>query len=301
LKSSIGFRSRWRWQGYAFALPAFVVIALFIIYPLCVNFRYCFTNYDGINPNARFVGLTNFENIFNDPNFTLVISNTLFLVVAYVLVLNTLAILMAVVATKAARRFANFYKSVVYTPCLLSMVVIGFIWRLLYDYNNGLINEGLRAVGLNGLVNDWLGNISIILPSISMVVIWYALGYYMVIYFAGLMAIPVELHEVSRVDGANFWKELRHVTLPQLAPSITINVVLTTMLMLGSFDLPYTLTNGGGPGYYGTTLAVWVYRFAYDTMQMSKSFAAAVVLAVIAIGITSVELFFLLRNERRMS
>ncbi|HHW30371.1 MAG TPA: sugar ABC transporter permease [Clostridiaceae bacterium] len=295
------YTDRWRIKGLMFALPAIIILLCFIFYPLVLNIGYCFTNFDGINRNAAFVGLKNFRDIFSDRNFFLVIKNTFILGIIYVLGLNILALLLSVLLTKVGRIFSNVTKSILYFPCLLSPVIVGFVWRLIYDSRKGLLNQTLRFLGLNSLAKDWLGNISLVLPSVAATIIWFAVGYYIVIYYAGLVSIPTELYEASTVEGANGWQEFWHITLPLLAPSITINIVLTTISILSTFDLPYTITAGGGPGYYGTTLSIMIYTTAYEYMQSGKAFALATVLAVIAMTIALIELKILLKREEAIN
>lgn len=296
-KRYASYTDRWRIKGLMFALPAILILSCFIFYPLILNIGYCFTDFDGINNNAKFVGLKNFRDIISDRNFLLVIKNTFILGVIYVAGLNTLALLLSVMLTKVGKVFSNITKSILYFPCLLSAVIVGFVWRLIYDSRKGLLNQSLRFLGLDSLAKDWLGDISLVLPSVAATIIWFALGYYIVIYYAGLVSIPTELYEASTVEGANGWQEFWSITLPLLAPSITINIVLTTISILSTFDLPFTLTAGGGPGYYGTTISIMIYRTAYEYMQSGKAFALATILAVIAMTIALAELKILLKRE----
>jgi ABC-type sugar transport system permease subunit len=296
-KRYTSYTDRWRIKGLLFTLPAILILLCFIFYPLALNIGYCFTDFDGINSVANFVGLKNFRDIFSDPNFFLVIENTFKLGIIYVVGLNTLALLLSVMLVKVGGNFSNIAKSILYFPCLLSGVIVGFIWRLIYDSRKGLLNQTLRFLGLEVLAKDWLGDIPLVLPSVGLTIIWFALGYYIVIYYAGLVSIPTDLYEASTVEGANSWQEFWSITLPLLAPSITINVVLTTISILSTFDLPFTLTAGGGPGYYGTTISIMIYTTAYEYMQSGKAFAFATVLAIIAMAIALAELKILLKRE----
>lgn len=291
------YRNRWEIEGVMFALPSFIVLLVFIIIPIILNLRYCLTDYDGIRANFKFIGLDNFISIFKSDSFLVILLNTLQLSVIYVIGLNVLAIIIAAVIVRVGARFGNFVKSLLFFPCLLSMVVVGFIWRLIYNYNNGLINMTANKLGLEFMIQEWLGDKNLILPSVGISIIWFALGYYLIIYYAGFMAIPVELYEAADVEGASPVKQFFKVTLPMLAPSITINVVLSTVAILAAFDLPYVLTAGGGPGYYGSTLAIEIYRYAYNSIQQGKAFALSVILALISIAIALVELRLLLKHE----
>lgn len=281
----------------AMALPSFLVLAAFIVLPVALNIGYCFTDYDGVRSNYNFVGLDNFINVIKEESFLQIVLNTFKLAILYVVGLNVLAVVIAVFVTNVGRRFGNFVKSLLFFPSLLSMVVVGFIWKLLYDYNNGLINQIMRTLGLEVLVQEWLGNKDLVLVSVSISIIWFALGYYLIIYYAGLMGIPQELYEASDVEGASGLQKFFRITLPMLAPSTTINVVLSTVAILSCFDLPYVLTSGGGPGYFGETIAMEIFRYTYAAMEQGKAFALSVLLALIAVIVAVVELKLLLKRE----
>lgn len=291
------YKDSWKWSGMMMSLPAILTVLVFIFIPLAMNLGYSFTDYTVSSIVPRFIGFTNFINIINDPDFGLVCINTIKLAVIYVVGLNTLAIFISVLIARVGRKFGNLVKTILYFSCLLAMVVVGFIWRVLFNYSNGIINKVLSFVLPKGMIPEWLGDPSYIMLSIGITVIWFALGYYVVIYYAGLMSIPTDLYEVSNIEGANSWQEFRYVTLPLLAPSITINVVLTTMAIIASFDLPYTLTNGGGPGKYGTTIPIWIYQMYFLNFQYGKSIALSCFLAVIAIIVAIIELKILLKKE----
>jgi len=300
MRRSVHFKKVWARIGVLMSLPAILSVAIFVFTPLFMNIGYSLTDYSVSSTVPRFIGLENFKNIINDMNFKLIMTNTLKLALLYVIGLNTLAILVSVLIVQVGRKLGNFVKSVLYFPCLLAMVVVGFIWRILFNYTHGMINKALMFLGVpENLVPEWLGDPKMIIYSIGITIIWYALGYYVVIYYAGLMSIPVELYEVSNIEGANKWQEFLYVTLPLLAPSITINVVLTSMAIIGSFDLPYTLTNGGGPGKFGTTLPVWIYQTYFHDYLYGKAIAQAAMLTGIAVIIATIELKILLKREVR--
>ncbi len=291
------YTKSWRRAGLLMALPAMLTIVVFVFLPLAMNVGYSLTDYNVSSLIPNFIGLNNFKSIINDPDFGLVCKNTIVLALIYVVGLNSLAILISVLIARVGRTFGNFVKSVLYFSCLLAMVVVGFIWRVLFNYTNGIINKVLSVFMPESMIPEWLGNPNIIMTSIGITVIWFALGYYVVIYYAGLMSIPTDLYEVSNIEGANSFQEFRYVTLPLLAPSITINVVLTTMAIIATFDLPFALTSGGGPGKFGTTIPIWIYQMYFMNYQYGKAIALSCFLAVIAIIVAIIELKILLKRE----
>lgn len=296
-KRSVAYTESWSTLGFLYVLPTLIVITIFVIIPICMNFWLAFTNYKGFGEPFRFIGLTNFRNIFTDSNFWLVLSNTGKLMVIYVVVLNILAIIFAIMINNVGRKFGNFVKSLIYFPCLLAGVVVGFVWRMILNYHDGLLNVILRAVGLDSLAANWLGESHLVIPVVSLIIVWFATGYYTVIYYAGLMNISPEYYEVCEIEGANDWQQFYYVTIPLLAPSITINVVLSTMGVLGAYDLPNALTAGGGPGYYGTTISMLIFRTVYEKFQYGKALAIAVVMVFIAVVLAYYELKLLLKRE----
>ena len=294
------YQRKWRKLGVLMALPAMILVSAFVFIPLIMNIGYSLTDYTVNSDVPNFIGFANFVSIFQDPDFGLICSNTIKLALLYVVGLNTLAIALAILIANVGKVMGNTLKSILYFPCLLAMAVVGFVWRIIFNYNNGIINRMLMMLGMSkDTVPEWLGDPNLIMISTSIAIIWYALGYYIVIYYAGLMSISPDLYEVSSIEGATKWQEFRKVTLPMLAPSITINVVLTTMAIIGSFDLPYTLTNGGGPGQYCTVIPIWIYRLYFTNMQYGKALALAVILAVIAMVVAVIELKILLKREAK--
>lgn len=291
------FTDRWAAQGLLFTLPALFFVGVFIVLPVVLNLLLAFTNYRGFGIPYRFIGLANFRSIFTDTSFYLVLGNTFKLLLIYVVVLNVVAIFLAVKIVDTGRGYGNFIKSLLYFPCLLAPIVVGFVWRMILNYQRGLVNATFRGLGLDFLALNWLGEKGLVIPVISLVIVWFATGYYTVIYYAGLMAISPEYYEVATIEGASGRQKFRFVTLPLLAPAITINVVLSTMGVLGAYDLPTTLSSGGGPGYHGTTLAIMVIRYVYESYQQGKALAVAVVMSLIAIVFAYFELKLLVKRE----
>jgi ABC-type sugar transport system permease subunit len=293
------YTDRWARKGLLFILPVLLFVVGFIVVPLLLNIFLAFTNYRGFGAPYRFIGLQNFRSIFTDQTFWLVLSNTMKLLVIYVVVLNVIAIFLAVLIVDMGPLFGNFVKALLYFPCLLAQVVVGFVWRMLLNYHKGLINLTLKNLGLDFMAKNWLGDASLIIPVISLVIVWFATGYYVIIYYAGIMGISPEYYEVATVEGASSRQKFVHVTLPLLAPAITINVVLSTMGVLGAYDLPTALSSGGGPGYYGTTLALLVVRNVYENYQMGKALTIAVVMSLISVILAYFELKMLVKREVR--
>ena len=277
-----------------FTLPAVAVVFVFFLLPMLQALVLSFTNWDGIARTWHWIGLKNFERVISDSTFRQITFNTLYLAIIYVPVLNAVALLLAVGVYNAGRA-GNVYKAMLFFPNLLSMTVIAMIWNTIYRYD-GLFNGFLRMVGLKILVQDWLGQVNTVLPAMSVTIIWFAVGYYLLIYLAGLNTVPVEIYESAEVEGVNSVQRLFKITIPLIAPSITINAVLSTIGIITLFDLPFVLTRGG-PGFKSETIAMHVYAYAFQQLRTSYALALAVLLGIFAIIVTSLLVGFLRRRE----
>lgn len=297
-KIQASFTRHWRRQSYIMVAPALLIVLVFMVLPFIMNIRYAFTDYSMQSTNVHFTGFTNFKNVFSDRSFQLVVMNTVKLTLTYMLVINAFALILAILISKVRTRFGNAVKTVVYFPQLLSMVVVGFLWRIMLSYKHGPVNALLVLLGVSEKsVPQWLGTPALIIPSIAVACIWLVSGYYTIVYYAGIMSIPNEYYEVSMLDGASRWQEFIYVTLPCLKPSIKINTVLLTIESLSVFAVPAAMTDGGGPGTYGTTFALWAYNTYFGKMQYGKAIAMSVMIGVVAIIMALVEMFVLKKKE----
>jgi ABC-type sugar transport system permease subunit len=283
-------------SSFLFTLPTLLFMLVFMIIPILMGIVLSFTNWNVLSPEIRLVGLGNYIKVLSTPRFIKVLKNTIYLVILFVPLMNMIAIIMAALIGMVSNKIGNLYKSLIFYPCLISMVIVGFIWKLIFNYNNGLINTTLRLIGLDALAMDWLGNSNIVLLSITVGLIWSALGYYLVIYVAGIMSVPEELYEAAEIEGCGSVKKFFHITIPMLASSITINVVLSTMGVFTSFGIILALTQGG-PGYSSQTLALEVYTYAFERLRYPEGLANGVILGIFATVVMLLELKFLLKRE----
>jgi ABC-type sugar transport system permease subunit len=277
-----------------FTLPAVAVVCVFFFVPMLRALLLSFTNWDGISRTWQWVGLKNFRAVVTNSTFGQISFNTVYLAIIYVPVLNVIALLLAV-GVYGAGKAGNVYKAMLFFPNLLSMTVIAMVWNMIYRYD-GLLNLFLKAVGLSSLMQDWLGQVNTVMPAMSVTIIWFAVGYYLLIYLAGLNTVPVEIYESAEVEGVTPWQRLVRITIPLIAPSITINAVLSTIGIITLFDLPFVLTRGG-PGFKSQTIAMHVYAYAFQQLRTSYALALAVILGAFAILVTALQLAFLRRRE----
>ena len=280
-----------------FVLPALILVLVFSIYPVLMSFRYSFTDWNGVSADYAFVGFDNYKNVISSDEFKTLFFNTFYLIILYVPVLNILAIFFSVIIYDIGRA-ANIYKVILFLPNIVSMVVVGFIWRTIYNPATGPLAYLLNALGCENLVQDWLGQKETVMPALSVSIIWYAVGFYVLLYLGGLSTVPNELYEAAAVDGITWWQKLFRITLPMISQSITINIIVSTIAILTLFDLPYVLTQGG-PGYASQTMALMSYQYAFKAMSQGKAMALAVMLTLITILFAVCELFLLNRKEDR--
>ena len=240
---------------YLFMLPAILIFVFVYAGPMLATFVLGFTDWNGISPGFDFIGLNNFIKIFTDKNLMEPLLNTFEFTILTVVIQGILALLLAVALNKSFRG-RNFFRTVLFLPCVVSMVAVGYAWSLIFNPVMGPLGLIAEHFGWQFLANiKWLSDPQIVMYSIVLVNVWQWTGYNMVIYLAGLQSIPMHLYEAASIDGAGKVYQFFKITLPLVAPSITINVVLSTMGGLKAFDLMYVMTNGG-PGHASETFAM---------------------------------------------
>ncbi|URJ62931.3 carbohydrate ABC transporter permease [Paenibacillus polymyxa] len=215
--------------------------------------------------------------------------------ISLVILENIAAIAMALMVDRI-RWFKNLFRSIFYFPTLLSGIVMGFVWAMILNYNFGVVNKILDAVGLGGWTVDWLGDPKYAMLSIILSTVWKGAGYYMIIYLAGLQGIPADLSEAASIDGANGWQQFRYITFPLLAGSMTVCMVLSMISALKIFDQIAVMTDGG-PGFATETLTYIIYKVGFGELRQGFGTALAMVLFVIILIITVIQVKILRKRE----
>ena len=277
-KRNFSSKNRLNLISLSFYGPALFVYILFTIFPACYSFFYSFTDWNGISKEFNIIGIQNYIEIFAGERFLNAVKNTAVITAANVIIVNILAILLAV-ALDNVRKAKSFYRSVFFTPQVLSAIIVSYMWSYMMSYSSGIINKVLEFVGLENLQRDWLGDAGIVMYSLIIVIIWQGIGFYMVIYLANLQTIPNDLIEACKIDGAGRISQFINITLPLLAPGITTCVVLGTIMSLNVFDQIQALT-GGGPGFRTESVVVSMVYEATRSYRQGIASAEAVVLFV---------------------
>ncbi|HHW47134.1 MAG TPA: sugar ABC transporter permease [Clostridiaceae bacterium] len=279
-----------------FIAPALLIVSLFFIIPVIGGFIYSLTDWNGLDKTINFIGLENYKNlILNNKRFYSALTHTLIFSFSITILQNCFGLILALVMDKNFKG-RNFFRAVYYLPSVLSALVVSYAWSFILNPTMGALNVLFKKIGLNFLVQDWLGDAKLALFSIIFVVVWQYAGYSMVIYIAGLQNIPLEMYEASSIDGVNAWQKFRYITFPLLAPAFTINILLTMISTLKTFDHIFVMTKGG-PGYATEVISTLLYRESFTNNNMGYGSAISVILFALITSVSLITLKYLRRRE----
>lgn len=278
---------KWRTTltAYSFILPNFIGFLIFTFIPIVISIGLSFMEWDTANP-AKFVGLKNFKRLLSDETFRISFGNTIYYTVATVPLTLVCALLLAILLNKGIRG-VKIYRAVFFLPYITSIVAVAVVWNMLLHPTMGPVNEFLKWIGVQN-PPGWTASTEWALPAVIITSIWRSVGYYMVIYLAGLQGIPGELYEAATVDGANWWHKFKSITLPMLTPTTFFIMVMLTINSFKVFDLILVMT-AGGPGRATNVLVYQIYNEAFINFKFGYSSAIAMVLFGLVIGITLIQ------------
>jgi ABC-type sugar transport system permease subunit len=287
-RTSKGIIARNRLTAYAFLLPNFLGFLVFTAIPVIFSFVLCFVQWDTSNP-MKFVGLDNFIAMFKEETFYISLRNTAYYTFTVLPGTLVLALVLALVLNNTLKG-ARFFRSIFFFPYLSSLVAVAVAWNMLFQPEMGPINNILRSFGVMD-PPGWTVSTAWAMPAIILVGIWKSMGYYMIIYLAGLQAIPRPLYEAATVDGATKWQQFRKITLPMLTPT---TFFVTIMLVINSFKVfdQIAIMTDGGPGRATNVLVYYIYNQAFINFKMGYASSVAFVLFVIVLAITIIQFKF---------
>ena len=278
--------------AWIFVGPALIAIGVFFALPVAAALLMSLTDFDiyalADLANLRFVGLDNYTALLQRPLFWQALWNTVIFVVIGVPLSIGASLGTALLLHSKVARFQGFFRTALFAPVVTTLVAVAVVWRYLFHTRYGLINHALAQVGITPI--DWLGDPQWAMPAIVLLSVWKNFGYNMVILLAGLQAIPEDLYEAARLDGAKRWALFRHITLPGLAPLLLVVGILT---MAGHFQLfaePYVMTQGG-PAQRTVTVLYLMYEEGFKWWSLGSASAVAFVLFVIMFAITMLQLW----------
>jgi putative chitobiose transport system permease protein len=266
---------------YLFLAPSLLVIAVFILYPIIAVVYYSFTDYNIITPPV-WVGLKNYQQLLKDPIFWQALEHS----IIYLLVTPVLIFLCIILAIVVNRKLPgiHIFRAIYYIPVISGSIAVGIAWRLMLD-TNGLLNGVLISLGVINEPIQWLAEPAYTLTIAMLLTIWLGLGYYMMIFLAGLQNIPEELYDAALIDGCSSWQKHLHVSIPGLRPQITFVAVISSLAALEVFNEIYILTGGlGGILNSGVTMVFYLWRQAFRLNHAGYAAAVAIVLLVITLA-----------------
>jgi ABC-type sugar transport system permease subunit len=278
--------------GYLFVAPIVLFFVVFVGYPFLRSFYLSLTSWSGLG-SARFVGLRNFQVMADDPAFWKSLGNTLLFTGVTTVLQTALPLLLAVLLNRGWRAGVLF-RTLIFIPAVISLVVTGVLWQLIYEPNFGTLNEVLRSVGLGALVHPWLADPHTVLPALIVVSLWQSLGLFTLIYLAGLQGVDPTLYEAASIDGASGRQQFFNVTVPMLRTVTAVVIILNLINGFKTFDMIYVMT-GGGPNRASEVLGTYLYGLAFGSTAgavpaLGYATAISMVIFVLCLAATLIQL-----------
>ncbi|BBH19138.1 ABC transporter permease [Paenibacillus baekrokdamisoli] len=274
-----------RWVGLLSLLPAFLLLAIFVGYPMLNTFFHSFTSWDGVT--SKFIGLSNFKNIITNGDLPLMLRNNLIFLLSVPGIL-LISLVVSVLLHEEVLGW-RFFRSVYYLPSILSTVVIGFLVKTMFS-GRGVVNTIMESVGLGDYIVSWLENVPAEFMILILCFYWQTLGQGTLIFLSGLSSISPELYDAAKIDGTTWWQRLFHIIIPSLYPTIFyFTIVNVIYVFVGLFGLVFAVT-GGGPGYETTPIDYMIYIQAFKSGNMGYASALSMFLFVIVMFITWIQL-----------
>jgi len=284
----LGLSARQGIWGYLFLVPAVAILLIFRVIPMGEAAYYSFTNYDLFSP-PRFIGFKNYINLVHDPVFLQSARASALYVVGSVIPVWIISLGLAKLILSVTR-FRGLFRGLIFMPVIMSMVVVAVLWRFLYYFPSGMVNTFLGFVGISPV--PWLTTPNTALFSIILIAIWRASPYFMVIFTAGLQAIPETYYEAGKIDGTNPWTEFWYITMPLLRPTFLLVVVMSVVVALKVFAVPQLMTNGG-PAGATNVVPLQIYKTGFEFFRMGEASAMSMFLfaVMMVFSIIQIRLF----------
>lgn len=284
--------------AWIFITPALVILGLFFLLPVIAALALSLTDYDlyalADIRNLRFIALDNYWTLLHRPLFWSALGHTVYFVVVGVPLSLLASLGAAMLLNSPLARFKPFFRTALFAPVVTTVVAVAVIWRYLFNTKYGLINYALESIGMPTV--DWLGDPHWTMPTIILFAVWKNFGYNMIIFMAGLQAIPGDLYEAARIDGASAWAQFRHITLPMLKPTMTMVSILTVSGYFQLFAEPYVMTEGG-PLQSTTSVLYLMYEEGFKWWNLGSASAVAFILFAIMFAVTATMLRLSKRGE----
>lgn len=267
----------------ALLVPGIAIYVFIIIVPLITAFGYSLTDWAG-GPHKDFVGLENYVSLVQDKVFWQAFANNIIIVLGNIVIQMGLAFLLTVLFTSRAMRFKNFHRTVIFLPVVLSAVVVGFIWQMIYSSNYGMLNGLLKALNLETWIRPWLDDPKQVIFSVMIPLIWQYLGVPLMIFMSAVQGIPKDTYEVCELDGCTGFKKAIYITFPLIYNTIKVAIMLSISSNMLVFSHILVLT-GGGPGTSSMVLALYAYNTSFDKMQLGYGSAISIGIFILSFGL----------------
>jgi len=271
-----------------FLLPAGMLYLVIIISPVFQTLYFSLFKWKGALPQ-QYIGVSNYIKLFSDPIFWVAFKNNIYVVIGSVITQIPFGLFMAILLTRR-RRGTGIFRTICFSPMIMSEVAVGVLWSFIYNPIYGLLNGLLKMLGLNNFTTAWLGNPNTALFSVIGTMIWRFFGFYMILFIAAIQGIPSQLYEAAEIDGANTWQQILYITLPIIKRTIKVAILLAIVGSLKYFGLIWTMTLGG-PYHSSELMATYMYKKAFTEMRMGYGASIAVILFLVA----SIAAIFVLR------
>lgn len=283
------------YMAYLYILPVFIILGIFIYYAMGYNIKTSFFDWNGVSTEKTFVGFDNYTKLFKDAYFKLALKNTAIYFLITIPAQAVLGLFLAFVYQK------NIYlkglaRSIIFLPNVMALVVIGYVFSQMYNFQQGFINEILRNIGLSSFTRDWTGDPATALYSVIFVNVYTYIGFSMTLYISGMLSIPTDVMEAGKIDGGSEWNVMRYITLPLLKPTHVTITILGIVGTLKTFDLVWLITKGG-PARMSEMLATLLYRSYILEYKAGYAAAVAVVILLIALILSCINLYIQKRGE----
>ncbi|HEY8448148.1 MAG TPA: sugar ABC transporter permease [Thermomicrobiales bacterium] len=282
-----------------FVLPSALIYGVFVLWPYAQALYFSLTRWRGFSRNRPFVGLDNFERMLDDRLFWNALEHNALMLVVLPSATVALSLLFSALIAQGGRglRGAEIYRIVSFFPQVMSAVVIGVLWSFVFHPNIGVLNGFLRVIGLGSLQRTWLGDPQWVLWAIALVAVWSSVGFFMILFIAGMQSIPTDLYDAATVDGASRWRAFFGITLPLLRDHLQVAFVFMGLSALDLFALVQVMAENGGPSRAADVIARYMYDLAFNKSQFGYATAIGVVLLILSL-VLSVLVVQLTQRER---
>jgi len=280
-----------------YLLPATVLFFTFAIFPVFTAIYYSLHDWSG-GATMTFLGLDNYTRLFQDRIFREALVNNLTLAIAAVVFQVGTALVISSLICSKMLKFKKFHRFAMFMPVILAPVVVGFMWRIIYNQDHGLLNFFLTSIGLESWIRPWLDDINIVMTSVTVPIVWQWIGLYVVIFVTAMKNIPEEIFEAAELDGATGLRKALHVTYPMILDTTRIGVILAVSGCMRIFEHVFVLT-GGGPGNATMVMAMYAYRTSFITWRIGYGSTISVGILFISLTLVLISNFIAGRMKKR--